>query len=275
MNLRKYKPTSPGRRGMMRADFSELTGEKVEKSLTFAYRSSGGRNNQGRLTTKCMGGGHRRRYRKIDFLRRDKEGIEARVISIQYDPQRTARIALLQYKDGEKRYILSPLGLSKGDAVMAGPNAEIRPGNAMELRNIPLGTNLHNIELKIGKGGQLSRSAGSMVQLIAKDEEYCQLRLPSGEVRKVLSRCYATIGQVGNINHENIIVGKAGRNRWKGIRSRTRAVAMNPIDHPMGGGEGKTSGGRHPCSRNGIPAKGYKTRNNKRTDNFIVTRRKK
>jgi large subunit ribosomal protein L2 len=271
----KYRPTSPGRRGMMGSDFSALTGERPEKGLTVRYRNSGGRNNQGRMTTKCQGSGHKQRYRLIDFRRRDKEGIPAQVLSIQYDPQRTARIALLLYKDGEKRYILSPEGLQQGQTLLAGREAEIRPGNAMELKQMPLGTNVHNIELRPGKGGQLARTAGAMAQLIAKDEEYCQLRMPSGEVRRILSRCYATVGQVGNINHENIVVGKAGRNRWRGIRPRTRAVAMNPIDHPMGGGEGKSSGGRHPCSRNGIPAKGYKTRRNKRTAAFIVSRRKK
>ncbi len=276
MAIVKYKPTSPGRRGMTSADFSEITRSEPEKSLTRAYRKTGGRNSQGRITAKYRGGGHKRRYRMIDFRRREKEGIPSKVVSIEYDPNRSARIALLQYADGEKRYILAPVGLKVGDAVMAGASAEIRPGNALPLRSIPLGTEIHNIELRPLKGGQLARSAGVVCQLVAKEGGYAAVRLPSGEVRKILLDCYATVGQVSNINHENVSIGKAGRTRLMGRRPRTRAVAMNPVDHPMGGGEGRSSGGRHPCSESGMPAKGYKTRKkNKPSDKYIISRRKK
>jgi large subunit ribosomal protein L2 len=273
MPVKKYKPTSPGRRFQTAHDFAELSAARPEKSLTVGLRSTGGRNNQGRLTSRFMGGGHKRLYRIIDF-RRDKMDIPARVAAIEYDPNRTARIALLHYVDGEKRYILAPNGLVVGARVVSGPSADILPGNALPLKGIPLGTTIHNIELKRGRGGQLVRSAGTAAQLMAKEGGYAQVRLPSGEVREVHIECYATIGQVGNIEHENISIGKAGRNRWMGFKPHVRGVAMNPVDHPMGGGEGKTSGGRHPTSPWGWKTKGMKTRNNKRTDGFIVRRRK-
>ena len=273
MPVKKYKPTSPGRRFQTAHDFAELSAARPEKSLTVGLRSTGGRNNQGRLTSRFMGGGHKRLYRIIDF-RRDKMDIPARVAAIEYDPNRTARIALLHYVDGEKRYILAPNGLIVGARVVSGPSADILPGNALPLKGIPLGTTIHNIELKRGRGGQLVRSAGTAAQLMAKEGGYAQVRLPSGEVREVHIECYATIGQVGNIEHENISIGKAGRNRWMGFKPHVRGVAMNPVDHPMGGGEGKTSGGRHPTSPWGWKTKGMKTRNNKRTDGFIVRRRK-
>jgi len=273
MPVKKYKPTSPGRRFQTAHDFVELSAARPEKSLTVGLRSTGGRNNQGRLTSRFMGGGHKRLYRIIDF-RRDKMDIPARVAAIEYDPNRTARIALLHYVDGEKRYILAPNGLVVGARVVSGPSADILPGNALPLKGIPLGTTIHNIELKRGRGGQLVRSAGTAAQLMAKEGGYAQVRLPSGEVREVHIECYATIGQVGNIEHENVSIGKAGRNRWLGFKPHVRGVAMNPVDHPMGGGEGKTSGGRHPTSPWGWKTKGMKTRNNKRTDGFIVRRRK-
>jgi large subunit ribosomal protein L2 len=273
MPVKKYKPTSAGRRFQTAHDFVELSAARPEKSLTVGLRSTGGRNNQGRQTSRFMGGGHKRLYRIIDF-RRDKMDIPARVAAIEYDPNRTARIALLHYVDGEKRYILAPNGLVVGARVVSGPSADILPGNALPLKGIPLGTTIHNIELKRGRGGQLVRSAGTAAQLMAKEGGYAQVRLPSGEVREVHIECYATIGQVGNLEHENISVGKAGRNRWLGWKSHNRGVAMNPVDHPMGGGEGKTSGGRHPTSPWGWKTKGMKTRNNKRTDAMIVKRRK-
>src|SRR5215470_8793809 len=273
MPVKKLKPTSAGVRFQTKLDFSDLTRKRPEKGLTVGLRSSGGRNNQGRQTSRFMGGGHKRLFRIIDF-RRDKSGISATVASIEYDPNRTARIALLHYADGEKRYILAPNGLRVGAQVVSGPAADILPGNALPLRGIPLGTTIHNIELKRGNGGQLVRSAGAAAQLMAKEGEYAQVRLPSGEVREVHIDCYATIGQVGNLEHENVSIGKAGRNRWLGWRSHNRGVAMNPVDHPMGGGEGKTSGGRHPASPWGWKTKGMKTRNNKRTDGFIIRRRK-
>jgi large subunit ribosomal protein L2 len=273
MPVKSYKPTSAGRRFQTTLDFSELSDTRPEKRLTVGLRSTGGRNNQGRQTSRFMGGGHKRLYRIIDF-RRDKTGIPARVATIEYDPNRTARIALLVYADGEKRYILAPNGLRVGAAVVSGPQADILPGNALPLRGIPLGTTIHCIELKRGGGGQLVRSAGAAAQLMAKEGDWAQVRLPSGEVREVHIECYATIGQVGNLEHENVSVGKAGRNRWLGFRSHNRGVSMNPVDHPMGGGEGKTSGGRHPTSPWGWKTKGSKTRNNKRTDGFIVRRRK-
>jgi len=273
MPLKKYNPTSPGRRSQTSLTFEEVTSTRPEKSLTVGLRRTGGRNGQGRITSRYMGGGHKRLYRIIDF-RRDKMGVPARVASIEYDPNRTARIALLHYADGEKRYILAPNGLEVGAQVLSGPAADILPGNALPLKGIPLGTTIHNIELKRGRGGQLVRSAGAAAQLMAKDAGYAQVRLPSGEVREVHIECYATIGQVGNLEHENVSIGKAGRNRWIGRRPHVRGVAMNPVDHPMGGGEGKTSGGRHPTSPWGWKTKGMKTRNNKRTDDFIVRRRK-
>ena len=273
MALKKYSPTSAGRRFQTSLTFEEITDKRPEKSLTVGMRSTGGRNSQGRVTSRYMGGGHKRLYRIIDF-RRDKVGVPARVAAIEYDPNRTARIALLHYVDGEKRYILAPNGLNVGAQVVAGPAADILPGNALPLRGIPLGTTIHNLELKRGRGGQLVRSAGAAAQLMAKEGSYAQVRLPSGEVREVHIECYATIGQVGNLEHENVSVGKAGRNRWIGRRPHVRGVAMNPVDHPMGGGEGKTSGGRHPTSPWGWKTKGAKTRNNKRTDDFIVRRRK-
>jgi len=273
MPVKKYLPTSPGRRFQTAHDLSELSKERPEKSLTVGLRSTGGRNNQGRLTSRFMGGGHKRLYRIIDF-RRDKMDIPARVAAIEYDPNRTARIALLHYSDGEKRYILAPQGMSVGDRLISGSSADVRPGNALPLKGIPLGTTIHNIELKRGRGGQLVRSAGTAAQLMAKEGGYAQVRLPSGEVREVHIECYATIGQVGNLEHENVSIGKAGRNRWLGFKPHVRGVAMNPVDHPMGGGVGKSSGGRHPSSPWGWKTKGMKTRNNKRTDGFIVRRRK-
>jgi len=272
MPVKKYKPTSAGRRFQTTLVFEEVAGKRPEKALTVGLRATGGRNNQGRQTSRFMGGGHKRLYRIIDF-RRDKTGVPARVAAIEYDPNRTARIALLHYADGEKRYILAPNGLKVGAEVLAGPAADILPGNALPLRGIPLGTTIHNLELKRGRGGQLVRSAGAAAQLMSKEGEYAQVRLPSGEVREVHIECYATIGQVGNIEHENVSVGKAGRNRWLGWRPHNRGVSMNPVDHPMGGGEGKTSGGRHPTSPWGWKTKGWKTRSNKRTDRFIVRRR--
>jgi large subunit ribosomal protein L2 len=268
-----YKPTSPGRRFRSGFDFAEITRDHPEPSLLAPIRKSGGRNNNGRITLRHRGGGHKRRYRVIDF-RRDKENIAARVASIEYDPNRSARLALLHYVDGEKRYILAPVGLRVGDRVAAGPQADIRPGNCLPLRAIPLGTMIHNIELRAGKGGQMVRSAGGAAQLMAKEGEYALVKLPSGEQRLVRIECRATVGQVGNLEHENISIGKAGRTRWLGRRSRVRGIAMNPVDHPHGGGEGKTSGGRPSCTPWGVPTKGKKTRNNPRTDAFIVRRRK-
>jgi len=274
MAIKKFKPTSPGRRHMTTAAFDEITKTTPEKSLVVALKRSTGRNNAGRITSRHMGGGHKRRYRLIDF-RRDKKEISAKVVSIEYDPNRSSRIALLCYADGEKRYIIAPHGLSVGDVIIASESADIKPGNAMPIRTIPQGTWVHNVELKVGKGGQLARSAGTYAMIAAKDGKYAQLRLPSGEVRLVLQDCCATIGQVGNLDHENVKIGKAGRNRWLGIRPQSRGVAMNPVDHPHGGGEGKSSGGRNPVTPWGIPTKGYKTRGNKRTDRFIVRRRVK
>jgi large subunit ribosomal protein L2 len=273
MGTRSFKPTSPGRRFMTISDFEEVTRDAPEKTLLAPVHRKGGRNNNGRITTRHQGGGHKRRYRIIDF-KRTKDGVPATVAAIEYDPNRTARIALLHYADGEKRYILAPNGLQVGAQIVSGPTADILPGNALPLKGIPLGTTIHNIELKRGRGGQLVRSAGTAAQLMAKEGGYAQVRLPSGEVREVHIECYATIGQVGNLEHENVSIGKAGRNRWMGWRPHNRGVAMNPVDHPMGGGEGKTSGGRHPTSPWGWKTKGMKTRNNKRTDGFIVRRRK-
>jgi len=273
MALKKFSPTSAGRRFQTSLSFDDLSPARPEKSLTVGLRSTGGRNSQGRVTSRYMGGGHKRLYRIIDF-RRDKMGVPARVAAIEYDPNRSARIALLHYVDGEKRYILAPNGLEVGAQVVSGPTADIIAGNALPLKGIPLGTTIHNLELKRGRGGQLVRSAGAAAQLMAKEGSYAQVRLPSGEVREIHIECYATIGQVGNIEHENVSIGKAGRNRWIGRRPHVRGVAMNPVDHPMGGGEGKTSGGRHPTSPWGWKTKGRKTRNNKRTDDSIIRRRK-
>ncbi len=274
MAVRKVKPTSPGRRFQDYATFDEITRSKPEKSLLRALKKSGGRNTNGRITCRHRGGGHKRHYRVIDF-KRDKIDIPAKVAAIEYDPNRSARIALLHYADGEKRYILAPLNLKVDDEVISSPRADIKPGNTLPLKNIPLGTQIHNIELKLGKGGQIVRSAGTYAQLMAKEDPYALVKLPSGEVRMVLLKCKATIGQLGNLMHENISLGKAGRRRWLGRRPKVRGVAMNPIDHPMGGGEGRSSGGRHPCSPWGIPSKGYKTRTNKRTDRYIVKHRTK
>jgi large subunit ribosomal protein L2 len=273
MPVKSFKPTSAGRRFQTSMTFSEITSDRPEKSLVTPKRRTGGRNSSGQITSRFMGGGHKRQYRVIDF-RREKMDVPASVASIEYDPNRTANIALLHYADGEKRYILAPVGLEVGARVVSGPKADILPGNALPLRGIPVGTTIHNIELKRGKGGQMVRSAGAAAQLMAKEGDYAQVRLPSGETRKVFIDCYATIGQVGNIEHENLSIGKAGRSRWLGWKPHNRGVSMNPVDHPMGGGEGKTSGGRHPVSPWGWKTKGFKTRNNKRTDAMIVRRRK-
>ena len=254
-------------------DFSEITTAKPEKSLLRPLKKTGGRNNLGRITVRHRGGGHKRRYRLIDF-KRDKFDVPAKVATIEYDPNRSARISLLHYADGEKRYIIAPQGLNVGDVVVAGEQVDIKPGNALPLRAIPLGTNLHNIEMKPGKGGQLIRSAGTVAQLVAKDEQYAQLRLRSGEIRRIRIECMATVGAVSNPENMNINLGKAGRNRWLGRRPTVRGVAMNPVDHPHGGGEGKTSGGRHPVTPWGKPTKGYKTRTRRDTDKYIVRRRK-
>jgi len=274
MGIRKLKPTSPGRRFQTVATFEEITKTTPEKSLTKGLNKKSGRNNYGRVTSRRRGGGNKRKYRVIDF-KRDKFGVPAKVTAIEYDPNRSARIALLTYLDGEKRYILAPVGLSVGDQVVAGTDVDIKPGNALPLENIPVGTIVHNIELTHGRGGQLARSAGTYAQILAKEGKYVLLRLPSGEIRYVLGKNIATVGQVGNLDHENISIGKAGRNRWLGRRPKVRGVAMNPIDHPLGGGEGRSSGGRHPCSPWGWPTKGYKTRNpKKQSSKFIVKRRK-
>lgn len=275
MGLKQYRPTSPGRRAMMVLANEELTEKRPEKSLTKFHNRSGARNNDGRMTIRFRGGGHKRLYRVIDF-KRDKIGIPARVTAIEYDPNRSARIALLSYVDGEKRYILAPAGLRVNDMIQSGPNAEVRPGNALPLTTMPLGTTIHNIELKPGKGGQLIRSAGGFAQVMGREEGYVQVRLKSGEMRRILGTCMATVGQVGNLDHENISVGKAGRSRWLGRRPHVRGVVMNPVDHPHGGGEGKSGQGNpHPVSPWGLPTKGYKTRKNKATNKFIITRRKK
>jgi large subunit ribosomal protein L2 len=272
MPLRKFKPVTPGLRFKTLPTFEEITRDKPEKSLIVSLKKKGGRNNYGRITCRYRGGGSKRFYRIIDF-KRDKLSIPAKVVSIEYDPNRSSRIALLQYIDGEKRYILAPLELKVGDKVIAGEEVEIKPGNAMPLAKIPLGTMIHNVELRKGKGGQIARTAGSMAQLVAKEGDYGHLRLPSGEIRLVRLECYATLGQLSNIDHENISYGKAGKTRWLGRRPKVRGVAMNPVDHPMGGGEGKSSGGRHPCTPWGKPTKGYKTRKRKLSDRLIVKRR--
>lgn len=269
-----YKPTSPGRRFMSGYDLKGLSKEKPPRQLLDTLTKSGGRNNNGRITTRHRGGGHKRRLRVVDF-RRDKEGVPAKVASIDYDPNRSARLALLHYADGEKAYILAPVGLKPGDTVLAGKGADIKPGNSLFIKDIPLGTIIHNIELKIGKGGQMVRSAGTGAQLMAKEGAYAQVKLPSGEQRKVLMGCRATVGQIANIEHENVKLGKAGRKRWLGVRPTVRGTAMNPVDHPHGGGEGRSKGGNHPQSPWGTPTKGYKTRRNKVSGKFIVQRRKK
>ena len=279
MAVRKLKPTSAGRRFQTVSDFEEITRTRPEKSLTVGLTKKAGRNNLGRVTSRRRGGGVKRLYRIIDF-KRDKTGIEARVAHIEYDPNRSARIALLHYTDGEKRYILAPVGLKQGDVVMSGVNerngvvADIIPGNALPMQRIPVGTVIHNIELYPGKGGQLCRAAGTYAQLVAKEGQHALLRLPSGEVRKVLVTCVATVGQVGNVHHESISLGKAGRNRWLGRRPKVRGVAMNPIDHPLGGGEGRSSGGRHPVSPWGMPAKGFKTRDKKKASSRLIVKRR-
>ncbi len=274
MAIRNYKPTSPARRFYSVQTFDEITSTTPHKPLVETLQRTGGRNNHGELTSWWRGGGHKRAYRVIDF-KRDKIGIPAKVSTVEYDPNRTARIALLTYADGEKRYILHPVGLKVGDTVLSGANADILPGNCLPLKNVPLGTMIHNVELKPGKGGQIARSAGSGVQLVAKEGAFASVKMPSSEIRLINIECFATIGQVGNIDHENVSIGKAGRQRWMGQRPHVRGVVMNPVDHPHGGGEGKTSGGRHPVSPWGQPAKGYKTRRNKSTSRFIVERRKK
>ena len=274
MAVKRFRPTTPTLRYKTVSSFSEITKKTPEKSLLTPIRKKGGRNNQGRVTIRHRGGGHKRMYRVIDF-RRNKHGIPATVKSIEYDPNRSARIALLSYADGEKRYILAPDKLRVGDSVMSGTDAEVKPGNALPLKKIPLGMTIHNVELRRGAGGKLVRSAGNGAQLMAREGKYAHVRLPSGEVRLVDAECYATLGQVGNLEHEGISLGKAGRKRWLGRRPRTRGVAMNPVDHPMGGGESKSSGGRHPCSPWGKPAKGGSTRRKKSSDRLIVTRRKR
>jgi len=274
MPVKKFRPITPSLRFKTVSSFEEITKDTPEKSLVEPNKKSGGRNNRGRITSRRRGGGHRRQYRRIDF-KRDKVGVPAIVHSIEYDPNRSARIALLHYVDGEKRYILAPIGLRVGDKVASGADAEIRPGNALPLANIPLGSNVHNVELKPGKGGQIGRSAGAEIQVMAKEGNFATLRLPSGERRLVLVSCYATIGQVGNLEHENVVVGKAGRTRWLGKRPKVRGVAMNPVDHPHGGGEGRATGGRHPVTPWGQPTKGYKTRKKKnKSDQMIIQRRK-
>jgi len=273
-SIKTYNPTSPAIRFRTTLDNKELTTDRPLKRLTESKQRISGRNNKGRLTIRHRGGGHKKLYRVIDF-RRDKREIPAKVVALEYDPNRSARIALLAYEDGEKRYILAPDGLTVGASLVAGEAADILVGNSLPLKNIPLGTMIHNIEMKKGKGGQMARAAGAAAQLLAKEAGYAQIKMPSGETRMVNLDCYATIGQVGNLNHENVSIGKAGRSRWLGKRPTVRGVVMNPIDHPHGGGEGKTSGGRHPVSPWGLPTKGYKTRNNKRTQRFIIKRRGK
>jgi large subunit ribosomal protein L2 len=272
MAIRSVKPTSPGRRFQTYPAFDEITRSTPEKSLVRSQKKTGGRNSYGRITQRHRGGGHKRRYRVIDF-RREKIDIPAKVATIEYDPNRSARIALLHYADGEKRYILAALGMQVGDTVVASETADIKPGNAMPLHKIPLGTIVHNVEMKVGKGGQMVRSAGTGAQLMAKEGGYALLKLPSGELRRVGVNCKATIGQVGNIDHENVSLGKAGRKRWLGRRPKVRGVAMNPVDHPHGGGEGKSSGGRHPVTPWGMPTKGYRTRRPRPSDKYIVRMR--
>ncbi len=274
MPIKKFSPTSPGRRFYTVQSFDDLSKVSPLKSLTESKPKSGGRNDKGRITVRFRGGGHKKRYRVVDF-RRNKIDIPGKVAAVEYDPNRSARIARIHYADGEKAYIIHPVGLKVGDSVISSPEADILPGNCLPLENIPLGTLVHNIELKLGKGGQMARSAGAGAQLVAKEGKYAQLRLPSGEVRIVHKKCHATVGQVGNLEHENVTLGKAGRKRWLGRRPHNRGVTMNPVDHPHGGGEGRRAGGRHPVTPWGVPTKGYKTRNNKRTDKFIIRGRGK
>jgi large subunit ribosomal protein L2 len=274
MSIKQFRPMTPGTRFRSISGFDEITRTTPEKSLLEPKKRTGGRNNQGHLTSRHRGGGHKQQYRKIDF-KRNKFGIPGKVSEIEYDPNRSARIALIVYADGEKRYILQPVGLKVGDAIISGESVDILTGNALPLKNIPLGTMVHNVELKPGKGGQMARSAGAAVQVVAKEGDYVSVKMPSGEIRKIYQDCLATIGQVGNIDHENVSIGKAGRSRWLGKRPHVRGVAMNPVDHPLGGGEGKTSGGRHPVTPWGVPTKGYKTRRPQNSDKFIVQRRSK
>lgn len=273
MSIRKLKPTSPGQRFQTVSDFAEINRNHPEKALTKGRGKKSGRNNLGRITSRRRGAGNKQKYRDIDF-KRDKRDVQAKVAYIEYDPNRSARIALLHYKDGEKRYILAPDGVKVGDMLVSGDQAGIFPGNALNMSRIPVGTNIHNIELNPGKGGQLCRSAGTYAQLVAKEDKYALVRLPSGEVRKILAVCRATVGQVGNTDHEQVSVGKAGRNRWLGRRPKVRGVAMNPVDHPLGGGEGKSSGGRHPCTPWGKPTKGYKTRNRRKQSTKLIVKRR-
>lgn len=274
MGIRSYKPTSPGRRFVTTSDFEEITKAEPEKSLLEPIHKTGGRNNKGRKTSRHRGGGHKRRYRRIDFKRR-KDGVPAKVAAIEYDPNRSARIALLHYADGEKRYILAPARLKVGDTVMSGSDADIKPGNSLPLRDIPTGTVVHNVELQMGRGGQMCRSAGTGAQLMAKEGDYATVRLPSSEMRMVHIDCRATIGQVGNVMHENLTVGKAGRSRHKGVRPQTRGSAMNPVDHPHGGGEGKSNSGRHPVTPWGVPTHGYRTRKKRKASNAMIVRGRK
>lgn len=277
MAIKSFKPITPSLRYKNVADFSVLTPKKKQprkpRKLIVSLSKSGGRNQFGKMTVRHIGGGHKRKYRVVDFLR-DKREVPAKVAALEYDPNRTSYIALLNYQDGEKRYILAPLNLNVGDSVVASDQADIKPGNSLSLSSIPVGTLIHNIEVVPGRGGKLARSAGGFAQLMAKEGEYCQVKMPSGEIRLLHARCQASIGQLSNTDHENVTIGKAGRNRWLGIRPTNRGVSMNPIDHPHGGGEGKSSGGGHPRTPWGVPTKGYKTRNNKRTDAFIVKRRR-
>jgi len=277
MAIKSFKPVTPSLRYKNVADFSVLTPKKEQpkkpRKLIASLSKTGGRNQFGKMTVRHIGGGHKRKYRVIDFLR-DKREVPAKVASVEYDPNRTSYIALLNYQDGEKRYILAPLNLNLGDMVIASDQADIKPGNNLSLSAIPVGTLIHNIEVEPGRGGKIGRSAGGYAQLMAKEGEYCQVKMPSGEIRLLHARCRASVGQLSNTDHENITIGKAGRNRWLGVRPTNRGVSMNPIDHPHGGGEGKTSGGGHPRTPWGVPTKGYKTRNNKRTDAFIVKRRR-
>ncbi|MDR1378502.1 MAG: 50S ribosomal protein L2 [Synergistaceae bacterium] len=272
MSIKQFKPYTPGRRQMTIQGREDITAEKPERSLTTELRKSGGRNNTGRITMRHIGGGHRRTYRIIDF-RRNKLGIPGKVATVEYDPNRNARIALVNYVDGEKRYILLPKGLKVGDTIVAGPEADITPGNALKLKDIPVGTVVHNLELEPGRGGKLVRAAGTSAQLMAKEGKYAYLRMPSGELRLILQECMATVGQIGNEDHENISLGKAGKNRYLGRRSTVRGMVMNPVDHPMGGGEGKSKGNKHPLSPWGTPAKGFRTRKKKPSDRLIVRRR--
>ena len=274
MAIRKHKPTSPGRRFQTVQVFDEITTDRPYRPLTQPLKKSGGRNNYGEVTSWWRGGGHKRAYRVIDF-KRDKQGVPAKVSTIEYDPNRSARITLLTYADGEKRYILHPAGLKVGDTIVAGTEVDILPGNALPLKNIPLGTLVHNVELRPGKGGQMARSAGAAVQVVAKEGKYVTVKLPSGEMRLVFPECLATIGQVGNVDHQNVSIGKAGRNRWRGRRPHVCGNAMNPVDHPLGGGEGHAKGGRHPVSPWGQPAKGYRTRHKQPSDRFILQRKKR